>query len=93
VPPPAKRSQILRGAILVQRGGDHMQFLELRVASPQYLATHPGTIKRFVTAFAEAAQFVRTHPDETVDIMIQRVAKELFRDLPKVPDLLRLSTP
>jgi ABC-type nitrate/sulfonate/bicarbonate transport system substrate-binding protein len=149
--------QSASGAILVQRGGNHMQFLELRVASSQYLATHPGTIKRFVTAFAEAAQFVRTHPDETADIMIQRVAKdfpresirttlgflrqdprvsratvqaaqagadfamkigalrraptfedmfdlralrqverehpELFRDLPPVPDVLRLSTP
>ncbi len=62
--------QSIPGAMLVQRGGNYMQFLELRTVSSQYLATHPGTIKRYITAFAEAAQFVRAHPDETTDIII-----------------------
>ncbi len=69
------------GAIVVQRGGNHMQWLHLRVVSPQYLATHPGTIKRYITGFAEAAQFVRAHPDETTDIMIQQQFKGLGREL------------
>jgi sulfonate transport system substrate-binding protein len=69
------------GAILVQRGGNYMQYLFLRVVSSQYLATHPGTIKRYITAFAEAAQFVRAHPDETTDIMIQQQFKGLGREL------------
>ncbi len=69
------------GAILVQRGGNHMQWLTLRVVSSRYLATHPGTIKRYITAFAEAAQFVRAHPDETTDIMIQQQFKGLGREL------------
>lgn len=73
--------QSTSGALLIQRGGNYMQFLELRVASSQYLATHPGTIKRFITAFAEAAQFVRAHPDETTDIMIQQQAKGFPREL------------
>ena len=62
--------QATPGAMLVQRGGNYMQFLELRVVSSQYLATHPGTIKRFITAFVEAAQFVRAHPDEATDLVI-----------------------
>jgi ABC-type nitrate/sulfonate/bicarbonate transport system substrate-binding protein len=69
------------GAMLIQRGGNHMQFLELRVVSSHYLATHPGTIKRYITGFAEAAQFARTRPDETTDIMIQRQFKGLGREL------------
>ncbi len=64
--------ELTSDAFVVQRGGNHIQFLDLRVVSPQYLATHPGTIKRYVTAFAEAAQYVRTHPDETTDILMQQ---------------------
>lgn len=68
-------SQILQstsGAIVVQRGGNFVQYLELRVVSPRYLATHPGTIKRCITAFAEAAQYVRAHPDEATEIVLRQ---------------------
>lgn len=69
-------SQILsamRDAVLVQRGEKHIQFMALCVVSPQYLATHPGTIKRYLTAFAESAQYVRTHPDEATDVMLREI--------------------
>lgn len=69
------------GAVLVQQGGNYMQFLEVRSVSARYLATHPGTIKRYITAFAEAAQFIRTHPDEAADIMIREQVKGLDRSL------------
>jgi len=65
--------QATKDSLVVQRGGNHIQFIDLRVVSSQYLATHPGTIKRYITAFAEAAQYVRAHPDETTDIMMQQV--------------------
>ncbi len=65
--------QSASGSIVVQRGGNHIQFIDLRVVSSRYLATHPGTIKRYIAAFAEAAQYVRAHPDETTDIMMQQV--------------------
>jgi ABC-type nitrate/sulfonate/bicarbonate transport system substrate-binding protein len=67
--------------VLVERGGNHIQFVDLRVVSTQYLATHPGTIKRFITAFAEAAQYVRAHPDETTDIMVQQPLKGFSREM------------
>ncbi len=60
-------------AIVVQRGGNHIQFLTLQVVSSRYLATHPGTIKRYITAFAEAAQYLRGHRDETTDIIMPLV--------------------
>lgn len=74
--------QLANGSIVVERGGNHTQFIDLRVVSPRYLATHPGTIKRYITAFAEAAQYVRAHPDETTDIMMQQVkgvSREMVR--------------
>ncbi len=69
-------SQILNAtsdAFVVQRGGNHIQYLILRVVSSQYLATHPGTIKRYITAFAEAAQYVRAHSEETADIVLPQL--------------------
>ncbi len=60
-------------AFVVQRGGNHIQYIDLRVVSSQYLATHPGTIKRYIAAFAEAAQYIRAHPDETTNIVMQYV--------------------
>ncbi len=65
--------QLTSDAFVVQRGGNYIQVIDLRVVTPQYLATHPGTIKRYVTAWAEAAQYVRAHPDETTDILVQQV--------------------
>lgn len=79
--PGASRILLTVGGTLVQRDGNHMQFLELQAASARYLATHPGTITRYLTAFAETAQFVRTHPDETTDIMIHQQLNNVPRDL------------
>ncbi len=69
-------SQILQGvsdAIVVERGGNHIRFGNLQFVSSRYLATHPGTMKRYITAFAEASQFVRVHPDETTDVLMQYI--------------------
>ncbi len=66
-------SQVLRevrDAIVVERGGNHIRFGNLQFASSRYLATHPGTMKRYITAFAEAGQYVRLHPDETTDVLM-----------------------
>ncbi len=62
-----------RDAIVVQRGGNYVQFLTLEVVASQYLATHPGTINRYIAAFAEAAQYVRSHRDETTDVLMPRI--------------------
>jgi sulfonate transport system substrate-binding protein len=64
--------QLSPDAFVVQRGGNHINLIDLRIVSPRYLATHPGTIRRFITAFAEAAQYARLHLDETTDIMTER---------------------
>jgi sulfonate transport system substrate-binding protein len=67
-------SQVLQSvadAVAVQRGGNYIRFGNLQFASSRYLATHPGTLTRYVTAFAEAAQYVRLHPDDTVDVLSQ----------------------
>jgi ABC-type nitrate/sulfonate/bicarbonate transport system substrate-binding protein len=65
--------QSVADAVVVQRGGNYIQFMQPRAVLASYLATHPGTIKRYATAYAEAARYVRAHPDETTDIMMQRV--------------------
>jgi ABC-type nitrate/sulfonate/bicarbonate transport system substrate-binding protein len=69
------------GSVVVQRGGNYIQFIDFWVVSAQYLATHPGTIKRYITGFAEAAQYVRAHPDETADMMqqVKGVSRETVR--------------
>ena len=56
--------------IVVQRGGNVLQYVILRIVRADYLATHPGTIKRYITAFAEAAQYARLHPEETTDVLM-----------------------
>ena len=58
-------------AVVVQRGGNHMQFLSLEVVNARYLATHPGTVARYTAAFAEAAQYVRSHRAETADLLMR----------------------
>ena len=63
----------VRDAVLVQRGGNRIQFLDLRVVSLQYLAANPKTVKRYIVAFAEAAQFARMHPEETTDILMRHI--------------------
>ncbi len=77
-------SRIVRSissAIVVKQGGNYMQFLELQVVTPQLVATQPATVKQFVTAFADAAQFVRGYPDETTEILIEQQVKDLGRDI------------
>jgi ABC-type nitrate/sulfonate/bicarbonate transport system substrate-binding protein len=84
VSPEANASRIretVGGAILVGRGGNYMQFLELRVVTPEFLSAHSQVLKRYVTGFAEAAQFVRGHLDETTDIMMQQHLKGMNREL------------
>ncbi|HEV2438875.1 MAG TPA: hypothetical protein VGX97_02280 [bacterium] len=51
-----------------------MRFVTLEVVASRYLATHPGTVKRYVRAFAEAAQYVRRHRDEATDILMRRIS-------------------
>ncbi len=66
--------QATSDAMIIQRGGNYVQLVELRVVSPQYLATHPGTLKRYITAFAEANQYLRMHRDEATDILTREIA-------------------
>ena len=60
-------------AIVVQRGGNYMQALGLEVVSARYLATHPGIMTRYTMAFAEAAQYVRSHRAETADLLMRNI--------------------
>lgn len=71
--------EMMADAVVVYRGGNHIQYLFQRWMSTRYLATNPGTVKKFITAFAEAAQYVRMNPDETTDILTRD-----FRGLSKV---------
>ena len=58
-----------------------MQFVELRAVTPEFLAAHSETLKRYVAGFAEAAQFVRGHLDETTDIVVQQRLKGMNPEL------------
>ncbi len=71
-PIPLQALGMIKDATVVERGGNHIQYLFFRWMSSRYIATNPGTTKRFVEAFAESAQYARGHPDEAADI----VAKE-----------------
>jgi len=71
-PIPLQALSMMKDAVVVARGGNHIQYLFFRWMSSRYVATNPGTTKRFVAAFAESAQYTREHPDEAADI----VAKE-----------------
>lgn len=72
------------GAVFVQRGRSRMDFLELRVVSPEYLAANPDAVARYLAASAEAAQFVRTHREESTDILIQQHLKGLSREAVRI---------
>ena len=61
-------------AIVVQRGGNHTQLFTLEVVASRYLATHPGTMNRYAAAFAEAAQYIRSHRAETTDLLARNIA-------------------
>jgi NitT/TauT family transport system substrate-binding protein len=65
--------QNIDDAIVVQRGGNYIQFLDFRVTSPDFLKTNAESVKRFTVAFAEAAQFVRRQPEQTTDILMKHV--------------------
>lgn len=72
----ALASQILRnlkGAVLVQRGGNHIEFLDMALVTPQFLAENPDQLRRYIAAYAEAAQYARLHPDEATDIFMKYV--------------------
>lgn len=66
----AQTLQAAGGSIVVQRGGPTYPFMQFRSVSPQYLATHPGTIKRYITAWAETALYVRMHRDAAAGVLI-----------------------
>ena len=69
-------SQILqkvKNAVLVQRGGNHIEFLDMAVVTPQFLAANSDQLKRYIAAYAEAAQYARLHPDEATDIFMKYV--------------------
>jgi ABC-type nitrate/sulfonate/bicarbonate transport system substrate-binding protein len=70
----------LPGSSIVQQGGNYMQFLEMQVVSPQFLAAEPATLRQYVAAYAESAQYVRTHLDETADILLQQQLKDFGRN-------------
>jgi len=72
--------QATSDAVVVYRGGNHIQFFDLRVMSPRYVSTHPGTVKRYILAFAEAARYTRLHPDEATDILLSGYSKGLSRE-------------
>ncbi|MBI4278414.1 MAG: ABC transporter substrate-binding protein [Armatimonadetes bacterium] len=78
-PIPLQALSMISDAVTVYRGGNHIQYLFQRWMSPRYVATNPGTVKKFVVAFAEAAQYARMNPDETTDILM-RDFRGLSRD-------------
>lgn len=78
-PIPLQALDMISDAIVVYRGGNHIQYLFQRWMSPTYLATNPGTVKKFITAFAEAAQYARMNPDETTDILLTGDFKGMSR--------------
>ena len=65
---------------IVQQGGNYMQFLEMQVVSPQFLAAESATLRQYVAAYAESAQYVRAHLDETADLLLQQQLKDFRRD-------------
>lgn len=72
-PSPLLALSMIPDAILVCRGGENIgfQYLFQRWMSPKFIAKEPETVKKFVAAFCEAAQYARKHPGETVEILMK----------------------
>jgi len=65
--------QKLKSAVLVQRGGNYIEFLDMALVTPQFLAGNADQLKRYIAAYAEAAQYARLHLEEATDIFIKYV--------------------
>lgn len=59
----------MENAVLVYRGGGHIDYLFQRWMSREFIEENPEVVKAFVAAFAESAQYVRQHPEESVEIL------------------------
>ncbi len=66
-------AQTVRDSFVVQRGGNYVEFLDLRFVPPQLLTDKADLVKRYIIAYAEAAQYARLHPEEAVDILMKYV--------------------
>jgi ABC-type nitrate/sulfonate/bicarbonate transport system substrate-binding protein len=62
----------LKNAVLVQRGGNHIEFLDLALVTPQFLTANADRLKRYIAASAEASQYARQHRDEAADIFVKQ---------------------
>jgi sulfonate transport system substrate-binding protein len=62
----------VKNTVLVQRGGNHIEFLDLALVTPQFLAANADRLKRYIAASAEASQYARLHHDEAADIFVKQ---------------------
>ncbi|MGE5585070.1 MAG: ABC transporter substrate-binding protein [Bacillota bacterium] len=84
-PSPLLALSMIPDAILVCRGGENIDFQYLfeRWMSPKFVAKEPETVKKFVAAFCEAAQYARKHPEETVELLTKYfpgMSKQIIRE-------------
>lgn len=68
-PLPLQAMSMIEDAVEVYRGGNHIQYLFMRWMKPEFVQDNPETVRNFVAAFAEAAQYTRQNPDEAVAIL------------------------
>lgn len=71
-PMPLLALDMMKDAIEVYRGGNHVQYVFQRWMKPEFIKNNPDVVKRFVIAFAESAQYVRKYPKSTVEIMARK---------------------
>ncbi|MGO1562410.1 MAG: ABC transporter substrate-binding protein [Actinomycetaceae bacterium] len=58
----------VEGAYTVQRGGGHIAFIGYVVARRDFVEENPETVESFLTARAEADQWMRENPDEAGEL-------------------------
>jgi ABC-type nitrate/sulfonate/bicarbonate transport system substrate-binding protein len=59
----------LKEAVIVQRGGNYIEFHDMAIVTKHFLEMNQARLKRYISAYAEAAHYARTDTRETVQIV------------------------
>lgn len=75
-PAPLLSLKLVKGAVEVYRGGNHINYIFMRWMNPKFLKERPEVAQRFVNAFAEAAQYTRKNRGEAASIVATALKME-----------------
>lgn len=75
-PAPLLSLKLVKGAVEVYRGGNHVNYIFMRWMNPKFVKERPEAAQRFVNAFAEAAQYTRKNRGEAAVIVATALKME-----------------